>query len=46
MTASQWLKQTFGETLIDVFDRHKRAEIEYMADLSDQEICDLYKKAY
>ena len=46
MTASAWAKSAFGETLIDVIDRHKRAEIEVMAGLSPEEICTRYTKAY
>lgn len=46
LTESQWAREAFGATLIDVFDRHKRAEIEVMAGLSAEEICRRYAQAY
>ncbi|GAB4394893.1 MAG: glutamine synthetase family protein [Kiloniellaceae bacterium] len=46
MTGSAWAKAAFGETLIDVIDRHKRAEMEVMAGLSPEDVCARYAKAY
>lgn len=46
MTASEWAKRAFGPTLIDVIDRHKRCEIELMAELSPQAQCERYAQAY
>lgn len=45
-TASQWAQQAFGATLVDVIDRHKRAEIEMMEGLTDEVICARYFAAY
>jgi glutamine synthetase len=46
MTASEWAKAAFGETLIDVIDRHKRCEIAEMEGLTDEERCRRYAAAY
>lgn len=46
LIASDWARRAFGDTLIDVIDRHKRAEIEVMSGLSAAEICAQYATAY
>jgi glutamine synthetase len=46
MTASDWAKSAFGETLIDVIDRHKRCEIAEMDELTEEERCQRYAVAY
>lgn len=46
LTESAWAKASFGETLIDVIDRHKRAEIAFMSDASEKEMCERYALAY
>lgn len=46
LTASDWAKQAFGATLVDVIERHKRAEIGLMEGLTDAEVCARYHAAY
>ena len=46
MTRSDWAKSAFGETLIDVIDRHKRAEIKVMDGLRPEDACARYAMAY
>lgn len=46
LAASGWARRAFGETFIDVYLRHKRAEIEIMQDLTPEEICARYARAY
>lgn len=46
LTDSQWAKSAFGDTLIDAFNRHKRAEIEFMSEFSDKEMCERYGQAF
>ncbi|MGI9373966.1 MAG: glutamine synthetase [Hyphomicrobiales bacterium] len=46
LTGSEWAADSFGQILIDTFDRHKRAEIEFMSGMTDDEICEHYYKAY
>ncbi|WP_306152502.1 glutamine synthetase family protein [Roseovarius sp. MMSF_3281] len=46
LTSSAWAKQAFGETLVDVIDRHKRTEIDLMEGLSEEEVCARYHAAY
>ena len=43
---SEWARAALGETLIDAFLRHKRCEIETMAGLTEEQICDRYHAAY
>ncbi len=46
LTASDWAKASFGETLIDVIARHKRCELDLMSGLSPREQCARYALAY
>jgi len=46
LTSSEWAARAFGETLVDVIDRHKRTEIDLMEGLSEAEICARYHAAY
>ncbi|WP_299821951.1 glutamine synthetase family protein [uncultured Jannaschia sp.] len=46
LTSSTWAADAFGETLVDVIDRHKRTEIGLMNGLSEEEICARYYAAY
>lgn len=46
LTSSDWAAQAFGDTLVDVIDRHKRTEIGLMDGLSEEEICTRYHAAY
>lgn len=43
---SDWATAMFGETLIDVIDRHKRCELAIMEGLSEEERCQRYAAAY
>ena len=46
LKASSWARDSFGDVLLDAFERHKRAEIEAMDGLSPEEICQRYAAAY
>ena len=46
LTGSDWAKASFGEVLVDAFNRHKRTEIDHMFGMSDEEVCEQYYKAY
>jgi glutamine synthetase len=46
LRSSDWAAQAFGETLVDVIERHKRTEIGLMEGMSEEDICARYHAAY
>ncbi len=46
LAASPWAKDAFGETFVEAYLAHKRCESAIMADLSPEEICAKYARAY
>lgn len=46
LEAGSWAKDSFGEVFLEAYLRHKRAEIEIMAELSDEAVCARYALAY
>ena len=46
LEASDWARASLGPTLLDVYLRHKRAEVEIMDGLSPEEVCARYARAH
>ena len=46
LEASGWARAALGPVLLDVYLRHKRAEVEIMEGLSPEEVCARYARAY